>query len=477
MPTKKSPIGNIQDFKRIKILATIGPATNSSEKIEALIDNGANGIRLNFSHGSHEERAQQIKWIRQASKKLSKPVAIVMDVQGPKIRLGDFEGFFEVKAESEFTLEYNADFDPELSVLPIQFDLSKKVKPGERLLLADGSIQTTIQSVKGKRISVKPLGNGKLSQRKGINLPDTDFGGDIITKKDWRDIEFGLKNDVDYIALSFVQSAKDVEILRSWLEQQKSEVKVIAKIETEVATHNLEEITKAAHAVMVARGDLAIETTPENVPIVQRKIIELARTYNGISIVATQMLASMVDNLQPTRAEVSDVATAVMLGADCLMLSEETANGNYPVESVAMMKRIIKRTQAEIPPETTLSRPGSSGQRDAISSAIVTLAHQIEATAVVAETRSGATAVHIATHRPNMPLIMVTNSDRVANQLALVFGGKSFKRPVSKRAATKLTNWLKAEGLLKSGDIIVTASGQQPGVTGQTDTIKVRVLE
>ena len=477
MPTKKSPARDIQDFKRIKILATVGPATNDPQKIEALIAAGANGIRLNFSHGTYEERREQIKWVRTASKKLGKPVAIVLDVQGPKIRLGDFEGEYQVRTGSRFTLEYGAEFDVHGGLLPTQFDLSQKVKAGERLLLADGAIQTEIKHVQDTQITVEAICDGVLTKRKGINLPDTDFGGDIITQKDWCDIEFGLNHDVDYIALSFVQSAQDVQQLKKWLQQKKSEIKVIAKIETEVATQHLEEITKASDAVMVARGDLAIETSPENVPIIQRKIIELCKEHNCVSIVATQMLASMVHNLQPTRAEVSDIATAAMLGADCLMLSEETANGRYPTEAVKMMKRIIKHTQSEILPEPDLFRPEASSQRDAISSAIVTLAHQIRATAIVAETRSGATAIHIATHRPAMPLIMVTNSEKVANQLALVYGGKSFTRPVSKQAATKLTNWLKSEGLLKSGDIIVTASGQQPGVTGQTDTVKVRVLE
>lgn len=464
-------------FKRAKILATLGPATNSYEQIEHLIAAGVNGFRLNFSHGNYEERDQQIAWIRTASDKLNKPVAILQDIQGPKIRLGEVENnSYRVKRGDILKLAYGAQHRD--NVIPIQYDLSEKVSPGERLYIFDGRIRTTIKGVSEKTVEVEVENDGELMSRKGINLPDTDFGSDILTEKDYRDIEYGAKTDIDYVALSFVQSAHDIDTIRGVLSHLGSTAHVVAKIETRAAINEseLEHIVEASDGVMVARGDLAVEVGAEIVPIVQRKIIGLCQKHGKISIVATQMMASMVENPEPTRAEVSDIANAVIVGADCLMLSDETANGKYPLEAVASMKRAILYTQehAEVRP---LAVPEvSSSQEDTICSAAKGIASQLDAKAIIAETKSGATAAKIAAHRPSRPILSVTSSPRVAQQLALLYANKSFCRPDGERAGLELAKELVENGYLKSPVKVVVVSGRQPGLEGGTDTIRVRVI-
>ncbi len=467
-------------FKRAKILATVGPATNSYDMILDLLKSGVNGFRLNFSHGTFEERDQQIDWIRQASKEyVGKPVAIVEDLQGPKIRLGEFEGTINVATDDLWTLVYEKLPLDNARELPVQYDLSKKVRVGERLYIFDGKVRTQVTKVLPGKVTVRIENDGILMQRKGINLPDTDFGGDIITPKDLKDIEFGATKDIDYVALSFIQTADDVRHLKKLLEKHGSTAKVIAKVETQAAIReeNLEAIVMESDAVMVARGDLAVETSPEIVPIVQRQIIKLCQKHGKISIVATQMLASMQLNPEPTRAEVSDVANAIMFGADCVMLSDETANGRYPIETVATMKRVIMYTQQQEPVAPLLYREQNHSMQDSISSAAVTLAQQIGAQAIVCETKSGATALSIASHRPSIPIISVASVPRVAQQLCLMYANKSYLQPDQANAGLKLAQELAEEGLLERGKPVVMVSGRQPGLTGGTDTIKVRIIE
>lgn len=476
--TSKIPNVPVGQLKRTKIIATVGPATNTYESILAMTKAGVNGFRLNFSHGTEEERAQQIKWIRKASVEYGKPVAIIQDLQGPKIRLGDFEGIINVVKNQSLAFKFKADYERS-GLIPTQYDLSKKVKRGERLFLFDGRIRTTIKSVsKDGTVHVVAENSGILVKRKGLNLPDTNFGGDVITAKDKKDIAFGSTHDIDYVAQSFVQSAKDVESLRRILHNVGSRAKVIAKVETKAAVENIEEIVKEADVVMVARGDLATETPPESVPITQRRIVGLGLHYATPTIVATQMLLSMTDSPEPTRAEVSDVASSVIVGVDAVMLSDETASGKYPIEAIKMMKKIIIHTQTNAPLKVSYPNYDSIPTRqEAVSDAVIGLAESVKAKAVVAETASGATAINLAARRPTIPIIAVTASAIVANQLAIVYGVKSYLRPIDAKAATKLTNWMQSKKALKKGDVIVTASGQQPGVVGATDTIKIRMLD
>jgi pyruvate kinase len=467
-------------FKRTKILATIGPSTSSAGTVKELIGAGTNGFRLNFSHGTNKERDQQIEWIRAASQEVGKPVAILQDLQGPKIRLGLLSENMTVAAGDILTLDYDAEHDG--ATIPVQYNLAEKVKPGEALFIFDGKIRTTVtEVVSDTAVKIRVENDGTLMSRKGINLPDTDFGGDIITKKDLKDIEFGAVRDIDYVALSFVQSPDDITGLRQMLMSLGSSAQIIAKIETKAAIQDevLEEIVRASDGVMVARGDLAVEAGAEIVPIVQRRIIALCRKYGKLSIVATQMMASMVDAPQPTRAEVSDVATAVIQGADTVMLSDETANGRYPLETVAAMKKVILYTQEHsvVPPVDAILMKNI--QQDAISTAAVNVAEQLKVGAIVAETKSGATAANIAAHRPNLPIISVTSSQRAAQQLALSYANKSFVRPDGETAGLELAKELKAEGYFDTSEPVrvVIVTGRQPGLIGATDTIRVRVLE
>ena len=471
-------------IKRTKILATLGPATNSPEKIKALIEAGANGFRLNFSHGSYEERLDQIKWIRDASRQIGRPVAILQDLQGPKIRLGVLkDNHFDVKVGSEIVLDHAIQEHDGSANLPIQYNLADKVKAGEPVYLFDGKIRGhMIERVSDTAIKVRIDNNGFLMSRKGLNLPDTNFGGDIITPKDMADIEFGADKDIDFVALSFIQSADDVNNLRQILVSQDSTAQIIAKIETKAAIEpeTLKEIVKAADGVMVARGDMAVETSAEIVPIVEREIIRLCRKYGKLSIVATQMMASMVDSPEPTRAEVSDVATAAILGTDVVMLSDETANGNYPVETVKMMANTVRYTQSRWPMNDMPIEEGKTNRRrNAIAHAAVEVAERVDADFIVAETKSGATAARIAALRPELPIIAVTSSSRVAQQLALSYATRSYIRDDEEHAGVNVARELLAAGKYSSSGrlVVVVVSGRQSGVTGGTDTLRVRVIE
>jgi pyruvate kinase len=465
-------------FQRTKIVATIGPATDDYEVILKLLKAGANAIRINFGYGLNEERDEQVAMVRKASEESGKPVSLIQDLQGPEMRLGDFEGVIPVQNGQSLRLRLHADYERE-NVLPTQFDLSRKVKRGQPLYLQDGCLPTVITSIINSVVHVRAESDGVLISRTGINLPDTDFEGDILTDKDRQDIAYGVQHDFDWVALSFVQSANDVRLLRQLLANLGSQAKIIAKIETKAATEQLEEIIQEADATMIVRDDLAIEAGAEAVPILQRRIINIGLKYGHPTIMATQMLASMANNETPTRAEISDVATAVLIGSDAMMLSDETAVGQYPFETVKMLEKIIHYTQDQMLPEALITEVPflTSDRQDAISRAIVKLADTIDAAAIVAETKSGATAYKITALRPKQPVIAVTSNPRVAQQLAIVYGTVSFIRRDGLAQATKLTDWLRLNKVLKKGDVVVSASGQHPGVVGTTDTIKVRVLD
>ena len=471
-------------FKRTKILATIGPATNSAEMITQVIMAGVNGCRLNCSHGSNEERDQQIKWIREAAMKKGKSVAILQDLQGPKIRLGMLkDNKLELKAGDEVVLESRDGFEHDGGlVIPVQYNLAEKCRVGEPLSMFDGLVKCEIiEIVSDTAIRVRVLNDGYVMSKKGINLPDTDFGGDILTEKDLSDIEYGAGCDYDYVALSFVQSPEDVLKLKQVLLSHGSTAKVIAKIETKKAIsseRNLEAIVEVADGIMVARGDMAVEAGAEVVPIIQRKLIALCRKHAKLCIVATQMMASMVDSPEPTRAEVSDVATAVVQGADAVMLSDETANGSYPLETVKAMKKVILFTQNHSRVATVNRDNGTlESIYTAISSAAARLAENINADVIVCQTASGVTATTMAAERPNLPIVSVTSNARVANQLALIYANSAFVRKYSEDFGYDLARELKEVGYLQLKDGVkdltaVIVSGDRDKVG--TDTIKVR---
>ena len=471
-------------YKRTKILATIGPASDSPEMIEKLINAGINGARLNFSHGSYEEHAAKIKAVREISKKLGREIAILQDLQGPKIRLGDIvDNRFEVDEGDELVLDYAIQQHDGSANLPVQYNLAEKVKVGEPVYIFDGKVRTEVIEVPSNTaIKLRVLNKGTLMSRKGLNLPDTDFGGDVITEKDMRDLEFGATQDIDYVAMSFVQTAEDIENVRQLLASNNSEAQVIAKIETKkaVSDEELEKIVLAADGVMIARGDMAYEVAPEVVPIIQRKAVALCRKHGKISIVATQTMGSMVDNPQPSRAEVSDVANAVIQGADVVMLSDESATGKYPEETVKAMRDVIMYTQehAAVSPIDDIVERGEDEALNAISLAAVELAEQINADALIVETKSGQTAATAAANRPALPIYAVTSSNRVAQQLGLNYATRSFIRPDGEFAGLELAKELKTNGTfgVKEKATVVIVSGRQPGLVGGTDTIRVRTI-
>jgi len=471
-------------FKRTKILATIGPSVFGQEKIDEIIMAGVNGCRLNCSHGTNEERDEQIAWIRKAAQKKGRSVAILQDLQGPKIRLGAIkDNHLDLHAGDEVILEAEEGFEHDGGLtLPVQYNLAEKVKVKEPLFMFDGKIKTEVVEIVSKTaIKVKVLNDGFVMSKKGLNLPDTDFGGDIITPKDMEDLEYGAHQDYDYVALSFVQSASDIEKLKQILLSLGSTAKVIAKIETKKAIasdENLEEIVKATDGIMVARGDMAVEAGNEVVPIIQRKLIALCRAHSKLCIVATQMMGSMVDNPEPTRAEVSDVATAVIQGADAVMLSDETANGAYPVEAVAEMKKVILYAQNHSKVATMSVQPeGEKALYDGISYAVARLAEKITADVIVCQTASGTTATTMAAQRPNVPIISVTPNPRVANQLALIYANSAFVRKYDENFGKELALELKESEYLQTKPgkkdllaVIVSGDKNKYG----TDTIKIR---
>ena len=473
-------------FKRTKILATIGPSVFGADKIEEIIMAGVNGCRLNCSHGTNEERDEQIKWIRDAARKKGRSVAILQDLQGPKIRLGTLmDNHLDLHEGDELVLESREDFEHDGGMtVPVQYNLADKVRIGEPLSMFDGKIKSeVIEIVSGTAIKVRIKNDGFIMSKKGLNLPDTDFGGDILTPKDMADIEYGAGQDLDFVALSFVQSASDIEKLRAILLSLGSTAKVIAKIETKKAIssdEHLESIVRASDGIMIARGDMAVEAGAEVVPIIQRKLISMCRKNSKLCIVATQMLSSMVDSPEPTRAEVSDVATAVVQGADAVMLSDETANGHYPIETVKAMKKVILYTQNHSRIAPIASEPsGEKAIYDAISSTSARLAERINADVIVCQTASGTTATTMAAQRPNLPIITVTPNPRVANQLALTYANSAFVRPYSEDFGFELAAELKDSGYLKTEDgnkdlltVIVSGDKNKFG----TDTVKVRLV-
>ncbi len=474
-------------FKRTKILATIGPVSGNGSKqmIEDMIMAGVNGCRMNFSHGDNESREQQMQWIREAAEKKGRSVAIIQDLQGPKIRLGELkDNYYEVKAGDTIIIDYAVKEHQGDNVLPCQYNLAPKVKVGEPILLFDGKVTTKVKNISSETaIELEVLNDGYLRSFKGLNLPETDFGGDIIPAKDLADIEWGATRDFDYIAFSFVQTAEDIRKARAILKENNHPGKLIAKIETKKAVEsdeNLQEIVNAVDGVMIARGDMATEAGAEIVPVVQRKLVRMCREQGKLCIVATQTMGSMVENPLPSRAEVSDVANAVIQGADVVMLSDETAMGKYPLETVREMKKVILYTQNHVEVASLGQSPNSDDMNyDAIAEAAARLAENLEADVIVCQTASGATARAVAAQRPNVPIISVTKDARVANQLALMYANSAFVREYSVNQGLDLARELKASGYLHLREDrdklkVVWVSGDLN--EGGTNTIKLRYI-
>lgn len=457
-------MAHIDTLKRARILATVGPATDSPEMLEKIIRAGVNAIRLNFSHGNYEERIAQIENIRAIEKRLNRHIPIVQDLQGPKIRFGQLKDDmrYDINEGDVLGLTYGIEHDGGNN-LPSQYDLSDKCVPGDNIFLFDGKIRTVVERIEGKTVWVKAQNKGYVVSRKAINLPDMR-GGDapVLTQKDLADLEWSFDKDIDYTALSFVHHAEDVRKLREIIRSHGSDRKIIVKLETKAGAdpENLEDIVKEADGMMVARGDLAVEAGPEIVPVVAREIIRLCQKHCKLCIVATQMLGSMVDNPEPTRAEVNDVATAYIEGADAVMLSDETAAGKYPVETVQVMAKTLRYAQNNIGVYDLYDRNPADEKSGAIADSAVVLAEEVGADVIVVEDGDDALARSISIQRPTMPILAVTPTDRMANRMSLWYGVRAFTSPDGK-SETLLNNLMTTNffGDTKATVVLATRDG------------------
>ncbi|MDQ5893559.1 MAG: pyruvate kinase [Patescibacteria group bacterium] len=417
--------------KKTKIVCTIGPATESTEKLTALVKAGMNVMRLNFSHGDFAEHQARLASLKQATEKTGATVAVLQDLGGPKIRIGDFaNGLIVLKEGQTFTLTTEKIVGDEKKVHVNYPLLPKEVKVGGYILLHDGKKKLQITDIKGNEVITKVIVGGEIKSKRGVNLPGAYLSMSSITDKDRKDLEFGIKNKVDFIALSFVRRPSDISELRDLLNAAKSKAGIIAKIETPEALENIDEIINLADGIMVARGDLAIEIPAEEVPLVQKMLISKCNALGKPVITATQMLESMIKSPVPTRAEVSDVANAIIDGTDAIMLSEETTLGDFPVEAVEMMTRIALRVEKEVFTTDTIAEyQDSHGVTDVTSQSAVSASHKVEARFIVALTESGRTARMLARYRPAEYVVALTSNQMTAQKLALTFGCYSIVVP------------------------------------------------
>jgi len=478
--------------KRTKIICTLGPATSTVTMISKLLKAGMNVARLNFSHGTHEDHEKLISNIRQAEQKTGIPVAILQDLQGPKIRIGKLpkEGvMLREKKEIVFDTskkEYAGD------IIPIVYkDLEKFIKKGDRMLFDDGRLEAKAIKISKSKIHAEVVVGGMLSSNKGLNLPDSKLSGvKALTPKDIKDAEFGVQQGVDFIALSFVQDENDIIDLRYLLKKYQKKytpkdeypIRIIAKIERNDAVHNMKDIIDAADGIMVARGDLGVEIRPEEVPFVQKRLIDLALDYAKPVIVATQMLDSMQNNPRPTRAEVSDVANAVIDHTDAVMLSNETATGKFPVETVEIMSKIIVESEKSHYDDLMLrDYHKEKEQIDNIMSGLSrTLAEYIGAKVILAASITGDTGRLISRYRPELPIMLATREPKVLRQLNLSWGVDPFLIPDCasiEELVERSVAHIKKKRVAKKGDRLVVVAGEPVGQSGNVNLLEVRVVK
>ncbi len=463
--------------RNTKIIATLGPSSSSPLKIHSLFQAGADIFRLNFSHGTHSDHRKKVFHIRQYEKRLGRPIAILGDLQGPKIRIGTFiKTSVNLTNNQKFDLDLNPEPGNEKRVHLPHPEIFKSVKKNTRVLIDDGKIILNIINASSEKISTEVINGGKISNMKGVNIPETFIKMSSLTKKDIKDLEFCLDLSLDYVALSFVQKAKDLIDLKKHIGNQTG---IMAKFEKPLAIKRMDEILFHCDAAMVARGDLGVEMPPEEVPIIQKRIVQSCRDHGKPVVVATQMLDSMINAPSPTRAEASDVATAVFDAADSLMLSAETASGKFPVESVQIMDRIIRGVESDISYRQILESKKirlEETTSDAISSAASQVVKTVLAKAIFTYTRSGATAKRAARERPTVPIIGLSPDRITARQLALIWGVHTIHALEPKSFSGMIDNaceLAKKEGIVKKGDFVVVTAGAPIGVSGSTNNLRI----
>ena len=466
-------------MRNTKIVATLGPSSTEHETLVALLNAGADVFRINTSHGSAPEHAARIQAARAAADAAGKPCGVLVDLQGPKIRLGRFEGggcLLEKGREFTITTEQilgNCDI---ASTSYAEF--ARDVRAGDRVLLADGAIELRALSSNGNSVKCLVVSGGRISDRKGINLPGVQVSTPSLTKKDTADLRQALDCGVDMVALSFVRRRDDVLRLRHFLEEHDSRIPIVSKIEKPEAWQNLDEILAASDGVMVARGDLGVEMALEQVPFIQKSIIQKARLMGKFVITATQMLESMIENPYPTRAEVSDVANAIHDGTDAVMLSAETSAGKYPVESVAMMERVASETDSKLSQfgGLELGRPEHRTHPEMIAYLAWRATVLLGAAAIVVFTATGTSARQVARYRPSVPIYAFTPSADRARQMSVLFGVHGHVAPdlaSTDEMMAMMDRYLLEHGLVKSGDTVVFVAGQPIGRPGSTNMMKL----
>jgi pyruvate kinase len=471
-------------YRRTKIVCTIGPSSSTPTVINELLQTGMDVARINFSHGTPKEHTDYIKTLRQAAKKANVPLAIMQDLPGPKNRTGKLKkDNIELKTGADLILTTREILGDEHRLSVALPELPTLVKPGDIVYLDDGAIELKVKSIKNSEVNCHVVTGGPLGEDKGVNVPGVNWEASIITKPDWDHLRFGLKYDVDMVALSFIGEASDVIRVRDFIGKTRKSPVLIAKIERKEALDNLDEILEVADGAMVARGDLGIEIPIQRVPIVQKEIIQKCNRLGKPVIVATQMLESMVHSLRPTRAEVTDVANAIFDGADAVMLSEETAIGNYPVETVSMMAQIALEAEASLQYEDLFSVKGRDLQPetgDAISYAACHAAHQLGAAAIIAFTSSGSTARRVSKYRPGVPIIAITPSNDTRRQLSISWGVRAFQISEPSQLTTLFARGArvaKQSGFAKRGDLVVVTGGVPIGISGSTNLLKVERVQ
>ncbi len=468
-------------MRRTKIVCTIGPASSSAEQLDALAAAGMDVARLNFSHGTHAEHADVIRRIREADERWGRPVAILQDLQGPKIRLGTFGdgggGRVDLEPGRPFTLSRTPCVGTAQRVFVSPPEYLTEVKRGDQILMDDGMIQLLVEETTPDEVRCRVVAGGRISDHKGIQLPHVDLPASCLTAKDREDLKFGIAHGVDFVAISFVRSASDIAEVRKFLTEQGADLPIVAKLERQEVMQNLPGILMMVDAVMVARGDLGLDVPLEDVPHIQKEIIRQARAAKVPVIVATQMLESMVTHLRPTRAEVSDVTTAIFDGADAIMLSAETASGRYPAEAVQVMARVAARAEeATVGLEPPLRERGVVGFPEATSDAAATAARVLKARAIVAFTQSGFSARLISQERPDVPIIALTPFVSVQRRLALSWGVSSRlirKVETTDEMVEAVEATLLGDGSVRVNDVIVIISGAPMWVTGTTNLVKL----
>jgi pyruvate kinase len=470
-------------YNKTKIVATVGPASNSREMLRALIKEGVDVFRLNFSHGSHEDHQKVVNTVRELNEEMGSTVALLLDLQGPKIRVQEVEADVVLERGQEFIITTRQlKGNREIASTSYQ-QLPKDVKKGDVILVDDGKIELKVKEVRDIDVVTEVVYGGPLKSRKGINMPFTKVSAPSLTEKDLKDLEFGIKNNLDWIALSFVRKAQDIKILRSILEEHQSLSRIVAKIEKPEALSNIDEIIAATDAVMVARGDLGVEIWLEEVPMVQKMLVEKCNAAAKPVIVATQMMESMIENPRPTRAETNDVANAVMDGADAVMLSAETAAGKYPIEVVRSMVRTIASVEKneklyyrfrEVDPKSPVYI------NDSLVLAACKLAKDVGAKAIVGMTASGYTAFKSSSYRPNTNIFVFTSNKYLINTINLVWGARGYhynKVNSTDETIADVESILKKEGHVRSGDIFITMASMPIQERQRTNTLKINIVK